>query len=221
MIDPDSPAIFHEDEHKLQEFLLFGIMVAGKPADRTAKLVDRMLSLVTGSYSPFQKLQILDGPSSLSSLSSFSPSSGIDRALRKLRTGQYRKLTKAFHYIIYNLELLEARGLRSLSVEELEQIPGVGYKTSRYFKLYTDPGCQNIPLDTHLLKLLRALGYDAPVATPSSLKRYKKQEARLVNIFNSSSFNRLYEFDLAIWTAYSSRDEKKINNLLKEFKQLC
>lgn len=207
MIDPEAPEIFREDETKLQEFLLFGIMVAGKPAKRTVKLVDQLLKQVEGSYSPFQKLKILDRPSSFSSLS------GIPAALRRLRTGQYSKLTKAFQYIAYNADLLEARGLRSLSVDELEQIPGVGFKTSRYFKLYTDPGARNIPLDTHLLKFLSDMGYEnVPKATPSSIKRYKKYESALINLFERSGFEKLHEFDIAIWKSYSKGQPQQILN---------
>jgi hypothetical protein len=47
---------------------------------------------------------------------------------------------------------------KTATIEELEGVHSVGAKTARMYALYTRPDQQVIPLDTHILKWLRANG---------------------------------------------------------------
>jgi thermostable 8-oxoguanine DNA glycosylase len=60
-------------------------------------------------------------------------------------------------------------------VEELEKIPGLGLKTSRFFLLHSRKDQQVAVLDTHILRWMRSRGWKAPKATPP-LKKYKELE---------------------------------------------
>lgn len=201
IIDPQKPYYFEACNSTLQAFLVFGIMVAGKPADRTARLVDELFDMY-GASTPFRKLKYLIDTEQL------------DSHLRYLKVGKYTLMNKSFRYLVNNHISTD---LRHISFGELVDVPGVGLKTSRYFKLYTDKHSMGLPIDTHLLSYLRDIGYDAPKTTPSSRGIYLYYEDELIKIFQSSGFKRLYNFDLAIWKAYSQNDQaskQQLSNLV-------
>jgi hypothetical protein len=95
------------------------------------------------------------------------------------------------------------RDLRKLTPLELESIHGIGPKTSRFFLFTATPGARYAALDTHILKWLSALGYDAiPKSTPSGrnyarIEQYFLQEA-------DARGKEPSELDLEVWTAYKN-----------------
>lgn len=71
----------------LEEFIIFSICVANKPAQLTAKKVEGFLNEIS-SGSPFQRVeQMIAGKK-------------LDTLLRKHRMGQYKRIGKAFRQVV-------------------------------------------------------------------------------------------------------------------------
>lgn len=97
--------------------------------------------------------------------------------------------------------------LKSCSVDDLENIYGIGPKTARCFLIHSRPNMRFAGLDTHILKYLRGLGYEVPKTTPTG-KKYKEIEQIFLNLVDKSG-KSVAEFDLEIWRKYSSDSRKK------------
>jgi hypothetical protein len=95
--------------------------------------------------------------------------SALDWFLRQAKTGNYTKLNRC-------LPILALRDVETCTVEELEEIPGIGPKTSRFFMLMTRPKSRVAALDVHVLRWLREQGHDAPEQTPQSRRKYRELE---------------------------------------------
>lgn len=174
------------DERRVQAWFIFGVCVAGKSADQTAKKVTEFLSL--GGYPellPFNKIKYLDKRGNL------------DRALEKVRMGQYTRIAKALRGMVRIKP-------KTVTLEALESIHGVGPKTARMLLLYTRPGFVGIPLDTHILKWLRANGYDAPKSTPSAGPTYRRLEQAFIAEGTKRGLTPK-EWDTQIWKMYAGR----------------
>jgi endonuclease III-like uncharacterized protein len=180
------------DEIRLQQWFLFGICVAGKSARQTAAKVEALLSdlcvfrdqnAITISPTPFLCIR-----------------EAIDRGklgyyLRKHKLGQYTRINKAMRGMI---KIDPA----TVTLEELEQIHGVGAKTARMLLLYTRPDQEMIPLDTHILKWLRANGYNAPKSTPPPGKKYRELELAFIAEGKKRGLTAK-EFDTMVWQQYA------------------
>jgi hypothetical protein len=122
----------------------------------------------------------------------------LGQELRRARTGNYHKLEVAFAEIV-RLWTGRRLDLKTCTPEQLEKIPGIGCKTSRFFIVWTRPDEPYAVLDVHVLRWMRGLGYDAPKSTPSA-SRY----VALERIFLSEARKRGLtprELDLKIWQA--------------------
>jgi thermostable 8-oxoguanine DNA glycosylase len=154
------------DQRRLQEWFLFGICVAGKGAGQTARKIEALLDDMriktrTELFPPFV-------------LVSRSIKSGkLGYFLRKHKLGQYKRINKAMRGMI-------KIDPQTVTLEELEQIPGLGPKTARMLLLYTRPDQEMIPLDTHILRWLRNNGYNAPKTTPPAGKKYRELELAFI-----------------------------------------
>jgi thermostable 8-oxoguanine DNA glycosylase len=83
----------------------------------------------------------------------------------------------------------------------LEQIYGIGPKTSRFFILWTRPNASFAALDRHILRWLREKGYQVS-KTPPTGKRY----CELENIFleEARQLNKsARQLDSEIWSTAS------------------
>lgn len=209
MIDPIDIAFYDVDEAKLQEFLLFCLFVAGKNATTAAKVLDKFLG--SGTSKPFDKL--------CSMVYNYQYCT-LRKHLENCRTGQYTRLEKALNRIHYNYEagIDHLNDLKSISLDELMSIPGIGRKTANYFLMYTRKDFVGAALDTHLLKYLRALGYKAPKSTPQSKKKYNELQQIFIDVCGKSKIS-LTEADLEIWKYYAGRDYnyKKI----PQYRSIC
>jgi thermostable 8-oxoguanine DNA glycosylase len=152
------------DDDRLQEWFLFGVCVAGKSARQTAEKVDAFLNH-SGS--------VHNGDTPFSIVSRMIRDRKLRYNLKKHRLGQYDRISKAMRGMI-------KIDPETVTLEELEQIHGVGAKTARMLLLYTRPDQEMIPLDTHVLKWLRAQGYDAPKSTPAPGKKYRELELAFI-----------------------------------------
>jgi len=168
------------DDNMLEAWALFCVAVAGKSAKTTIRALNSFLS-DRGNKSPFHYVDILE-------------SLGIlEKELRKHRVGQYKKLVKAYTMLV----MLNPSQLRTCSVEQLEAIPGIGPKTSRFFVQSTRENTRYAVLDTHVLAWLRELGHDVPKSTPTK-KNYAKVEALYLQIADQLGLSPR-DLDAQIW----------------------
>lgn len=169
----------------LQWHLVYAVLVAGKTAEFAESCCRRMFG---HDELPFDRIK------RRGHWTGYRFTSGIGWWLREVRTGRYALLERCFAELI---QLDPA----TCTVEDLEAIPGIGPKTSRFFLLWTRPGVEFAALDTHVLKWLREQGYDAPKATPTGRKYQELEKAFLDEARKRGKTAR--ELDEEIWTAYS------------------
>lgn len=184
MIDPSKITNYNLTVPELEEHLLWWVCAAGKNGTTASRLLDKFLIKINGyNITPFSALRMV--PPQL--IAPMLKSCGIGCHSHKARTMN---------------ELVERKlNLKTCTAEDLEEIYGIGMKTSRCFILHSRKGAQYAGLDTHVLKFLRAEGYDAPKSTPSK-KKYLELEKIFLEIAKKK--NKLpADLDLEIWNAYS------------------
>ena len=187
VVDPFNITNFNRTQYELEAFWLFCILAAGKTASVQAKkLTAFLINTEHMKVTPFQYIQFLENDED----------SSLDGAIRHDKLGQYTRIHRAF---TESLSL----DLRKCTVEELENVYGVGCKTSRFFLLHTRPKQKLAVLDTHILKWLRAVGMSsAPLKTPTNTNTYRRWEMRFLR--HAETLGRdLAELDLEIWTFYN------------------
>jgi thermostable 8-oxoguanine DNA glycosylase len=194
MIDPYNITNFDRTQNELEEFLLFCIVVAGKTAYIQAQKLQDFLSSVNTrlmmpeNISPFQTIKSADQHGILF------------EEIKKAKLGQYKKIYSGFKYISereYNLN--------RMTPKILEEIPGVGMKTSRFFLLHSDRFYKDkiAILDTHILKFIKENIDDrAPKSTPVIPLTYRFWEDMFLNWCNENKRD-MAELDLEIWKSYA------------------
>ena len=115
------------------------------------------------------------------------------------RLGQYTRLNRCFEESL-------SLDLRNDPVEAFEAIHGIGPKTARMFMMHSRPNQRLAALDTHLLKHLKANGYEVPKATPSSTKQYRSLEIAFLELADKAGQSAA-EYDLMIWKKYSKKEQ--------------
>lgn len=186
MVDPKNITRYDRSTEELEEFLLFCLVVAGKTAAVQRLLLEDFLG-PEGVEKPFAYLR---------SLIEFST---LRQKLEQSRIGQYNKLEKAFRQLACS-----DLDLRTCSVEALERIHGIGFKSSRFFIVHSRPDQPYAILDTHILKFLRdVLGIvEVPASTPSSYRQYRELESRFVEHCRALG-RSVADVDLEIWNQYA------------------
>lgn len=187
MIDPYNVKNYNRTTNELEEFLLFTVIVAGKTAIIQARLLDDFLQNYSDISSPFEKIRHMLHDNTLLDL------------LKKSKLGQYTKIFKSFSELACsNLDLRRCRA------EDLEKIHGIGYKTSRFFIVYTRHTNEYAIIDVHILRFLSSLGYLVPKATPSTKNNYKKVEKLFLDYCKQNQLD-VATFDLEVWTKMSTK----------------
>lgn len=182
MIDPTKITDFDRNEIELQEYFLFCACVAGKTAYVQAKKLDDFLKPGRiRSMTPFEYIKDLQSREHLLPM------------VEDAKLGQYKRLTQIF-------ELCVDLDLPNVTMEELEAIPGIGPKTSRFFVMHSRPNQQIAVLDTHILAWLRDKypNITIPKATPQSGSRYKELEDLFLTEAKKRKMNP-ETLDLQIW----------------------
>lgn len=168
---------------ELQARLIYAVLVAGKSANFAEK---KFTSLMRDRVNDLPFAVINDHVSA----------GDLDEWLRSLRVGSYGRLAKCFPDLI-------RLDPRNCTIPQLESVHGVGPKTARFFILWTRPDATCAALDTHVLKWLRYLGYDAPKSTPQAGERYGElEQAFLSEAKRRGKTPR--ELDWAVWEMYAS-----------------
>lgn len=194
MIDPHKITNFDRETHELEEFALFAPAVAGKTAAFIAQALDRFLtpSAPHTHPSPFAHIRTLD------------ENDALTLTIREARLGKWRTLTNCYRALA-NADL----DLRTCALSDLESIPGIGPKTSRFFVIHTRPNAHVAVLDTHILSYMRSVGIDTPRNTPQTPKRYAELERAFLDHAHSiGRADDLAAFDLEIWSNSTTRSAR-------------
>ena len=194
MFDPDEATDFDRNDEELEEFMLFCFLNHGKGAKMQAQKLQVFLqiardlgesprpSLLRGDETPFELIRFLISRDKLG------------EATRKAKLGQYRVVDVGFKQIAQS-----KIDLRTCTPEELEEIKGIKYKSSRYFILHSREDQDYAVLDTHILKWLREIGHkEAPEQSPQSRKKYLEWEKIFFQECKDRNRNPA-NFDLEIW----------------------
>lgn len=189
-IDPTTLNNVVESQWNIEEFAICAICVAASKATKIFSAIDSLLeSIRIPNKTPFE-------------------------LIAQMSRGQLCQLFKDYGIRFFNNKanyvknLIEAKlNLWNCSLDQLEDIKGIGPKTARYFLLYTRPELdgQIAVIDTHVLKYLQYKGYKVPKTTPASGGAYK----RLENLFikHKPKHLNMRSWDLYIWNHYAFKNE--------------
>lgn len=186
MIDPSDVTKFDRTVPELEEWWLFSVLVAGKTAATQARLLERFLTAIPHSGSPFAKVASLDATGAL------------EGHMKESRLGQYSRLLPCFQQSL-------SLDLQNDPIEAFEAIHGVGPKTARMFLMHSRPNQRLAAIDTHVLKHLRANGIEAPNATPSAGKLYRRLEEQFLALADAAGESPA-DYDLRVWKSYAVRE---------------
>ena len=194
MINPYNITDYSRKRGELEEFLLFCIVVAGKTAYIQAQKLEDFLKSVNA------RLMMPESSSPFQILKSANQHGILMEEIQKAKLGQYRKIYNGFKYITER-----EYDLTRMTPEELELIPGVGMKTSRFFLLHSDKTYKDkiAIIDTHILKFIKEnIDIRAPKSTPTIRVTYKYWEDRFLYWCESNNKN-VADFDLEVWKSYA------------------
>jgi hypothetical protein len=187
MIDPFAITDFDRDDPALEELFLFCCSVAGKKATMIAAMVDDLLANCGFGGGPFDRVRGMLAAGTLGA------------ELRRARLGKYGVLERCFAAAVGP----GGPDIRTAPPAELERLPGIGPKTSRFFILHSRRGAGVAVIDTHVLKYLRDTGVArVPDKAPTG-PRYAALE-RIVLADVAASGMAAADFDLAVWSWYAS-----------------
>jgi thermostable 8-oxoguanine DNA glycosylase len=191
MIDPKSITDFNASDEKLEELALFWVLAAGKNGVIAAKNLDCFLTaerLQYGNLTPFELIRKM-----------VAEKRNIALTLRDFGIGCYGVKAESFKQLANS-----GLNLRTCTTDDLENIFGIGCKSSRCFVIHTRPNQKLAGLDTHILKFLRDQGYNVPASTPSSKSQYLKIEQFFLAEVEKSG-KTVAELDLEIWNQYREK----------------
>lgn len=175
----------YQEKWVLQYKLIYSCIVAGKSAKFAETVMDKLFPET--NTLPFDLILTWGKHGVLLDI------------LKEARTGNYTKLGHCLSQII---QLDPA----TCTIEDLEAIRGIGPKTSRFFMLWTRENAQYAALDTHVLKFLRELGYNAPKSTPTGKKYRELEKVFLEEAARRGKTPR--ELDAEVWNSYSNWEDK-------------
>jgi thermostable 8-oxoguanine DNA glycosylase len=193
-VDPYNITNYDRTKAELECFLLFCIVVAGKTAYIQARKLDEFLTSVN------KRLMMPENINPFQSLKSAEQHGILMQEIQKAKLGQYNKIYKAFKYITEN-----EYDLTRTTPDQLELIPGVGMKTSRFFLLHSDIKYKDhiAILDTHILKFIKEnIDSRAPKSTPTIKVTYKYWEDLFLYWCQCNNKN-VADFDLEVWKSYA------------------
>jgi len=196
MIDPTNITNYDLSYAELEERILFWVCAAGKNGTTAARCLEKLLSAVThNNASPFLIIRQVISTKEPMPLADLMKWAGI---------GCYTHKAWTFHQLVH-----ADLNLRTCTADELEEIYGIGMKTSRCFILHSRRNAQVAGLDTHMLKHLKVMGVRrVPKATPGSKKMYLRLESKVLKFANRMGFTPA-EYDLAVWNKYKVESKRK------------
>ena len=195
MIDPAKVTNYNRTHAELEEFLLFGINVAGKKCSVEAPKLERFL---IGLRDRYGKCLLSGQTPSPFNLVRYAWAEGTLQNLMK-------KYGIAPHKQRYNsyCDVIQISDLYLVSLNRLLQVRGIGLKTARFFLSHSRENFDEPMLDTHILSFLRDQGYsDAPKTTPSNPSVYAQYASIFKDIARQLG-ESVTDLDLRIWKQYT------------------
>jgi thermostable 8-oxoguanine DNA glycosylase len=203
MINPYQITNYDRSSSELEEFLLFCIVVAGKTAYIQAQKLEDFLVSVN------KRLMMPENINPFQTIKSAEKHGILFEEIKLAKLGQYKKIYSSFKYISdreYNLN--------RMTPKILEEIPGVGMKTSRFFLLHSDTFYKDriAILDTHILKFIKENIDDrAPKSTPVIPLTYRFWESKFLTWCLENKKN-VADFDLEVWKSFArTKPEEKVS----------
>ena len=203
MINPYQITNYDRSSSELEEFLLFCIVVAGKTAYIQAQKLEDFLVSVN------KRLMMPENINPFQTIKSAEQHGILFEEIKLAKLGQYKKIYSGFKYISdreYNLS--------RMTPKILEEIPGVGMKTSRFFLLHSDTFYKDkiAILDTHILKFIKENIDDrAPKSTPVIPLTYRFWESMFLTWCLENKKN-VADFDLEVWKSFArTKPEEKVS----------
>ena len=189
---------------QLEQFLVFGKSVAGKRSAIQAPMIERFMTDLLdkhGGTSPLAALQ-----------KAAQEPGGIEELVRKHKFSPYESSIPFLKHLAEN----RIPDLRNITEEELQNIPHIGPKTARFFKMHTDATrANNVALDTHILSWLRDNGFgDAPKSTPQDPATYQLWSDKFRDAAKELGTTP-NDLDLRIWLDRSGNLPKETYQQLK------
>ena len=208
-IDPLNFTNFYASDDQIQSMFLFAVAVAGKPSRITAEKINGLLDDIEidqrDEYAPDEIRRM--GPLEYLIYLEHEP---FIEMIKERKLGKYNTWLKLWRWF-NDLKLRISSDasisdfLNTASIQSLESIPGVKYKTSRFFVLHSRSNANCVPLDTHILRFLRDRGVPCvPNVTPGSQQIYLGLEKIAVEALKSLGYSTLAKADLETWKSYSS-----------------
>lgn len=187
MINPEKITNYNLEANELEEVILFWVCAAGKNGTTMSRLLNKLLTTI-GAF---------EFSSIFNTLKTYSVWE-LAIELREHGIGCYNQKARTI------IELVNADlDLQTCTAEDLEQIYGIGMKTSRCFILHSRKDAAYAGIDTHMLKHLRERGVDnVPKTTPSSKKQYKRLELEVLRLSKEAGISPA-DYDLQIWNTYA------------------
>jgi hypothetical protein len=177
-------------------WILFGICVANKPAGVTQEKMRKFMGIsvppAAWSITPFGMVKVMIADGSLYA------------NLHMARFGQYDRIYKA----MAEAAKIDVRALGRIgprqALKTLLAVPGIGPKTARMVLMYAFPHHANlwVPLDVHVLKWLRAQGYEAPKSTPPPGRTYDRLELEFLKEAKARGMTAR-DLDTLVWRQYA------------------
>lgn len=190
MIDPANITNYNLSDLELEEHILWWVCAAGKNGTVASKNLHKLLTMVDGyRLGPFLSIR--------------NWAQDLPLTLQNCGIGCYNHKARTILELVYS-----DLDLRNCMAKDLENIYGIGMKTSRCFILHSRKGARYAGLDTHILKFLRMNGIDAPKSTPTSKSQYMYLEQEFLKLADEANKTPA-EFDLEIWNKYSIKPRGK------------
>ena len=127
----------------------------------------------------------------------------LPQFLKRKGIGCYNNRAKTFRKLNHKI-WTSIKFLETATLEELEEIYGIGPKTSRFFLMHSRPNQRVAALDTHILKELNAQGVPAPKSTPAYGRKYKQLEQEFIRLADVAGMS-VADYDLHIWKKWRKK----------------
>ena len=189
MIDPKKVTNYKRNKSELQEWLLYGICVAGKKSEIETRKLDKFLEGARNlDMTPFEYIRYLEDDCG-----------ELREEMMECKLAPYRARYNSFTDAV----VLLPDDLSEVTIDDLQEVRGISTKTSRFFLTHSREDFDEPVLDRHINKFLRDEGHeDVPVDTPQNPKVY----ARIAKLFSDIAEQRgqsVTELDLEVWKLYS------------------
>jgi len=173
---------YKRNDSELEAFLFFCMSVAGKNAQIMVRKVTDFLNEYDPNEEPLLAIGILMEEGML------------EKALRKHRMGKY-DVTGQFLRAWFRAGL----DLRTCTIQELEELPGIGPKTARFFVSFSRPNQNVAILDRHVLAYMRENGIETPKSTPTTQKKYLELEKKYLELARTKG-EAPCSLDFKVWS---------------------